>query len=282
MGNNVVRNQIRTPFVWKRYEGLVDLEPQSNTANNQVQQPCLSSHIIEGLIKYNEIVNDNAMKPNEIHFSNLEEILNQFEDILEDPDQNQLLSSIFSKSKHCEVSKCVMFQRNCRNRSKYNNKTSIYELYKMNDDRLIANCQLMDKIHCFFHHSYDDGNRLSIEEQNTLNKYDPGEQQFAILKHILSTKNMNRTSPIMREMRNRMCKKFQLHAREQHEYIFGCQFDYDYDEKGQDNFSNNRMVHFTPKYNNHKEELTQNDICQITIDQYMNEFNKAHILYNTR
>eukprot|EP01083_Nonionella_stella_P025358 69829_1 len=123
-------------------------QPQVNTANNQAQQPCASisypkcSQLIAGLAKYNAIVNDNA-KHNEIsiHVSNLEEILNQFEYVLRHPDQNQLLASIFSQFKDCDVSKCVMFQRNCRNRSKYNNKTSIYELYKMNDDRLIANCQ---------------------------------------------------------------------------------------------------------------------------------------------
>eukprot|EP01083_Nonionella_stella_P145701 457058_1 len=236
-------------------------EPQINT-NNQAQQPCLSYlKLIEGLRKYNAIVNDNE-KHNEIHLSNLEEILNQFEYVLQHPDQNQLLASIFSQLKHCDVSKCVMFRRNARNRSKYNNKTSIYELYQVNDDHLIASYQLRDKIHCFCHHSYDDGNRLSIKEQNGLNQSDPNEAQFITVKCILSAKNTNHKNPIMSQIRNRMCTKFQSHGH--NEYIFGCRFDYDYDQKDPENYNNNSLVYFTPKYRDHKEELTQNDICQIT------------------
>eukprot|EP01083_Nonionella_stella_P040396 109652_1 len=248
-------------------------------ANNRLNY----SQLIEGLTKYKAMVNYNKKKHNAIYISNLAEILNQFGDVLQHPHQNQLLASIFNQLEYCDVSTCVMLQRNYRNGSKYNNKTSIYELYQMNDDHLIANCQLMDKIHCFFCHSYDDGNRLSTEEQQKLNQSQPdsNEPHFLALKHILSVKNTNCISPEMSEMRKKMCKKFQLHAFMQNEYIFGCEFDYDYDEKGHDNYSNNSMVRFTPKYNDHKEELTQNDICQITIDQYMNEFNKANILHNT-
>eukprot|EP01083_Nonionella_stella_P040399 109657_1 len=122
--------------------------------------------------------------------------------------------------------------------------------------------------------------RLTIQERKILNQPGPNETQFTTVKRILSTKNTNRTSPIMSEIRKRMSTKFQLPA--QNEYIFGCQFDYDYDEKKPENYNNNSTIHFTPKYRDHKEELTQNDICQITIDQYMNELNKAQILYDTR
>eukprot|EP01083_Nonionella_stella_P019966 55412_1 len=98
---------------------------QINTAtHDQAQQPCLSYDsylkLIEGLAKYNATVSDHG-KHNEIHLTNLEEILNQFEYVLQHPDQNQLLAS-----------KCVMFRRNARNRSQYKNKTNIYELYQMN------------------------------------------------------------------------------------------------------------------------------------------------------
>eukprot|EP01083_Nonionella_stella_P225169 800808_1 len=186
------------------------------TANNQARQSSLSStainqarQLIEGLSKYNAIINDNETH-NEIHISNIEEILNQFEYVLQYADQNQLLAYIFDKLKHCDISKCAMFRRNARNRPKYSNKTSIYELYQINDDHLIAKCQLMDKIHCFCHHSYDDGNRLSIgiEEQNVLHQCDPNESQFTTVKRILSEKNTNRKNPIMSQIRNRMCTKF--------------------------------------------------------------------------
>eukprot|EP01083_Nonionella_stella_P065688 172304_1 len=259
------------------------IEQRYITPNNPVQQPCLSylncSQLMEELIQYNAMVNENETKPNAVHFSNLEGIVNQFEYVLQHTHQNQILESIFSQLKHCDPSKCIIFQRNYRNRSKYNNKASIYELYKTDDDCLIVNCQLMDKIHCFCHHSYDDGNRLSIKEQNVLNQSDPNETKFTTLKRILCTKNTNSASPIMSEIRKRMCTKFQLQA--QNEYIFGCYFDYDYDEKDHENY-NNSAVHFTPKYRHHKEELTQNGICQITIDQYQHEMTKAHIVYNTQ
>eukprot|EP01083_Nonionella_stella_P225170 800809_1 len=55
------------------------------TANNQARQSSLSStainqarQLIEGLSKYNAIINDNETH-NEIHISNIEEILNQFD-----------------------------------------------------------------------------------------------------------------------------------------------------------------------------------------------------------
>eukprot|EP01083_Nonionella_stella_P040395 109650_1 len=240
------------------------------------------SQLIEGLAKYNAMVNDNKKKPNEIHISNLEQILNQFEFVLQHPDQNNLLGSIFNQLNHCDVSKCVIFRRNSRNRSKYNDKINIYELYETNDDHAITNCQLMDKIHCFCHHSYDVGNRLSVEDQNKLNQSpsNSNEPHFLTLKHILSGKYMNSRNPIVSGMKKRMCQKFQLDAHVQNEYIFGCEFDYNYDEKDQDNYEH--RIRFTPRYRDLKEELTQNDICQITIDQYMNEWDKTRILYKTQ
>eukprot|EP01083_Nonionella_stella_P040397 109653_1 len=151
-------------------------------ANNRLNY----SQLIEGLTKYKAMVNYNKKKHNAIYISNLAEILNQFGDVLQHPHQNQLLASIFNQLEYCDVSTCVMLQRNYRNGSKYNNKTSIYDLYGTDDDHLIAGCQLMDNIHCFFHHSYDDGNRLSIEDQNILNQSDQNEAQFNTLKQILS------------------------------------------------------------------------------------------------
>eukprot|EP01083_Nonionella_stella_P200798 735035_1 len=72
-----------------------------------------------------------------------------------------------------------------------------------------------------------------------------------------------------------------VHLQAKNEYVFGCPFDYDYDEKNPENYNNNSTIYFTPKYRDQKEELTQNDICQITIDQYKHELSKADILFNT-
>eukprot|EP01083_Nonionella_stella_P297486 1010178_1 len=224
------------------------------------------NHLIEALNKY---------KRNDIYIPNLLEILNEFQCILQSADQTQLLDSIFNQLKHCDVATCVSFQRNYRNRSEYTDQTRMYELYEMKDDQAIASCQLMDTMHCFCHHSYDTGNRLSINEQNILHQSDANEPKLATLKDILSKKNTN----IMNQMRQRMRQR--MNANEPNQFIFGCEFDYDYDEKQTSNDLENK-IRFSPRYPNQKDELTQNDICRITIPQYMNEMYKLQVLYRTR
>eukprot|EP01083_Nonionella_stella_P152503 488960_1 len=227
---------------------------------------------IEQLNKYNAMINDNEEKHNMIDIPNTLEMLNTFTDVMQHAAQNEKLASIFEQLDHCDVSKCDMFERNGRNLSE-------------NDDHGIASFRIMDKIHCFCHHSYDTGNRLSIEDQNALSQSrneNPKQSPCKTLKDILSTKNTDNAN----QMRQRMCKKYnQIHAdtHAQNQYVFGCEFDYgnDHDEKQTPNGHQNK-IHLSPKYGNLKEELTANHICRITIHQYRNEWNKMQLHYQTK
>eukprot|EP01084_Bolivina_argentea_P118359 210020_1 len=63
---------------------------------------------------------------------------------------------------NCSINGCEAFQNNYRNRS-----NDIYTVrHKANVNTLdIARSEIVHKIHCFFYHSFDIGNRLSLKER---------------------------------------------------------------------------------------------------------------------
>eukprot|EP01084_Bolivina_argentea_P019650 36532_1 len=69
----------------------------------------------------------------------------------------------------CNILECLSMERNGRNRGlKNKNKNKLKELYFGTDD--IVTQQILDKIHCYYFHSFDIGMKIKETELNIINQ----------------------------------------------------------------------------------------------------------------
>eukprot|EP01083_Nonionella_stella_P112772 332117_1 len=102
----------------------------------------------------------------------------EFEDIYEYFVGNQCLH------KCCDKTKCILLQRNNRNRSKCATDTRIRDqlFYDMDCVKEISACQTLDKIHCYFLHSFDHGYKLRLNEYAIDNNEHHMQECMSIIK----------------------------------------------------------------------------------------------------
>eukprot|EP01084_Bolivina_argentea_P276279 471396_1 len=80
-------------------------------------------------------------------------------------DNDDAFEYIYNTMGVCDISKCKSFRRNYRDRKKCRNNSYRNELYSSNNNTShidIIRQQIFDKIHCYFCHCFDIGNRLSL------------------------------------------------------------------------------------------------------------------------
>eukprot|EP01084_Bolivina_argentea_P024564 45765_1 len=224
--------------------------------------------------------------------ANILQILNDFLHLLDVHSSiDEQFESISNAFGFCDVDKCDIFSRNYRNRSKYKNNQKLYALYQTNQNNAerISYYQILDKIHTFFHHCHDIGNRLLIEEQNIINNQKKIKNddisvhsinnKLIKLHQILTKKR--KTVRKYHKLSNRMSIKYNQLNSPNHKnmYCFGCE--YRYDGTGE-KYENNVLV-INPKYSSLKEELTTNEIETATISvlQFNNIFLKAQVHFKT-
>eukprot|EP01084_Bolivina_argentea_P140057 246337_1 len=64
---------------------------------------------------------------------------------------------------YCAIKQCVIFQRNNRNRNHNRKPQHVYQEHVN-----VPVCQIMDKIHCFYRHSFDIGNILHSKQKSII------------------------------------------------------------------------------------------------------------------
>eukprot|EP01084_Bolivina_argentea_P077803 141160_1 len=179
----------------------------------------------------NELINITPVLDDFLHLLSVDNKRNQF-----DP---------FPYHYSCSIDKCKIFRRNYRNRThdRVQQKADVTDIAKL---------QIMDKIHCYFHHSSDICNTQVIEtivENN--HKYDRYMQ-------LTPTKI----------------------------YSIGYQFEYDMEHNIQSTIPNSYYVRYIePKYLSLKQELLYNEICAMSVEQFVVEYQKAqihHISYHKK
>eukprot|EP01084_Bolivina_argentea_P170500 295437_1 len=204
---------------------------------------------------------------------------------------------IFNKMKLSthDIRQCDAYKRNTRDRSCTNE----------NYIKLNASIQILDKIHCYFIHSYDIGQRLTINEREAImndTKVDNDETNINItffnqdilkLQKTLNAKSSKYKDCISRSEKrnNSKCNQI-LPINEEKDtmqnrynmYCFGTPFCYDY--KGETNTNNaintiDMCPHITPKYVSLKQELISNNIAALTMDQFNNEYRKTLLHYQS-
>eukprot|EP01083_Nonionella_stella_P223839 797301_1 len=198
----------------------------------------------------------------------------------------------------CDIEQCKTFARNHRIRT--NEEPPIVNAH-LND---IVCAQIMNKMHCYFLHSYDIGNRLTINDKESIaNVANAREDDHDETKHSMDdvfSASMNDTkllkmNHILSKKRkkyrklwngNRESKKYnQLFVNDDdqktdiktHEFTFGYQFKYGYDEEDHDEEDHS----VSPKYSSLKQELTANTISTISMQQLNIEYKKSQIHFES-
>eukprot|EP01084_Bolivina_argentea_P310706 537678_1 len=149
------------------------------------------------------------------------------------------------------------------------------------DIKQMSYCQILDKIHCHYQHSYDIGYKLGMAEKDQIlhnineQKSTDDDEQFCINPTLIDISKI--LKPKHEEYNSYKHNKFsQLYDT----YSFGFRFNYwDY-HKNCDNINIAglpvRDCYVPNKYSSLKEELTQNTVIRITYLQFQNELAKAN------
>eukprot|EP01084_Bolivina_argentea_P279263 477412_1 len=201
----------------------------------------------------------------------------------------------------CFVNKCKIFRRHYRMRS----KSCIPQIYSTNDPYEIAILQIMDKIHCFYYHSYDigllltpkefeslpsnseckdanySGQNIDIEQVKRKVSESMIDDRISKINKLLHNKHkiFYDNCPDENRVKHRFNENDSDHKYDEDVYDFGIPFMYDYDGEYPLQCTVNINENQKPKiikskFKSLKEEVTQNPIAVINIDQFNSEYEK--------
>eukprot|EP01084_Bolivina_argentea_P255420 429586_1 len=207
---------------------------------------------------------------------------NEFENIY------QMLIHQSNNNSPCVISECICMKRNQRNRTK--NEIVLSELCD------IVTQQLLDRVHCYFFHSFDIGYRLTKNDYVIVNQLcetnQNAEYYQKLYKFIEGKRNSYKDIEYFHRLKS-VNKKYNQISDENDEkkcvennnkkYSFGYKFIYlDRNKDRQlDDFKANDTVPVVPKFDSLKQELISNNIAIITVEQFNCEYDKANIHFNS-
>eukprot|EP01084_Bolivina_argentea_P125213 221869_1 len=217
---------------------------------------------------------------------NISVTLNDFLHLIEQHDNDEQFKVIVDALEHCDIMQCKIFRRNYRNR----NANLLYQ------ETNVVHCQMqiLDKLHCYFEHCYDIGNKIPNKNNTNLQHTDRKDidndeiTQILINKQIKNQFDLLSNKPCINneELHDRLTNKYnQLneyvckpHANndDYKTYKFGQQYLYGYN----DEFCRHGgvgAISVSQKYRSLKEELVSNDIFRMTVEQFGQEMTKAQI-----
>eukprot|EP01083_Nonionella_stella_P194925 718515_1 len=207
----------------------------------------------------------------------LDSVLSDFLHLIENHDNTdeefEFITTIMGV---CDIERCEIFDRNS------NRPQNIPP--NVDKNKLIYQ-QILDKIHCFYYHCFDVGNKLTSNQKLKLSEevkqngdwdslcYDPKIEKIKeIIKSLWSNKNdklVHRFNKYI--LSTNIIEKDQAEndSFDRNMYSFGYDFVY----------SRNEMNYHTyfvgPIFSSMKEEILNNDIVHLTLPQFNNEYYKA-------
>eukprot|EP01084_Bolivina_argentea_P049301 90688_1 len=210
---------------------------------------------------------------------NITQVLDSFLHLIHQHDSDEEFEFICNKLGHCCLKKCI--------------------IHKRHNDTV---CQILDKMHCYYHHCYDLGHRLTLQDKTQLEKTiascDEKRQDYisneCIIDHELKTDEIMAISQMLSSKREKLSdvrvaldiranQKYntsfcvnKITSSDQILYSFGFEFNY-----GDNIFLGPKAVSVTAKYHSLKEELTSNKLATISMNQFDNEYEKARIHFNS-
>eukprot|EP01084_Bolivina_argentea_P023711 44281_1 len=220
--------------------------------------------------------------------------LNSFVHLLHQHNESDLeFEAIKQQLKCCDLGKCNVFRRHHRDREKCKNNEEIHNMYKQYNDEDIARLQIIDKIHCFYQHCHDIGNRLSLAEKLFINDENKQKhfdkdfdqyiknQKLIKLNQILSNKR-KKYKHVYSPKQSKKYLAMSMIPNYKNLYCFGCEFKYDGTGEEKDREKEYNELVIVPKYSSLKEELTANIYltANLTTRQFNTEYIKAQMHYN--
>eukprot|EP01083_Nonionella_stella_P228103 808668_1 len=181
----------------------------------------------------------------------------------------------------CDIKTCKRFKRHqiYRERDQIASQNTLKDIYNVDDDTEVTHKQIVDKIHCFYRHCYDIGNRLTPdeEEQMILSKRENGDAFPIFKKH---QKTCGKTVGYLGRSKKftlfgKVCDdtKSQTSTRTQPMFSLGYRFRY--------GASGYYGCLVDKKYESLKEELTCNDLVILTTEQFNNELRKSKLHFHS-
>eukprot|EP01083_Nonionella_stella_P015844 44347_1 len=223
------------------------------------------------------------------------QVLNDYLHVMEHHVDDDHFEQAVQSFSMCDMHKCDALRRNHRVSGNDQQTKDEYEA-SIRD--------ILDKIHCYFCHWYDVGNRLTPQEIRTITDDDIENKDTDPFNEQLMNKRVKAMNVLLREKRKH-CEKIydelNINKRNTNKfnqliesklsnknntnanvYSFGYPFEYDeYDIKNDAAELNIEKRYIAAKYTDLKEEITTNDIATLTIQQYQNEYRKAEIHFKT-
>eukprot|EP01084_Bolivina_argentea_P126999 224706_1 len=201
-------------------------------------------------------------------------ILDDFNHLLFNHNDNNDFKHIYDTLDECNVRMCDIIKRHYRNRNIDSSATE--DEIKENSE--MQYIEIIDKIHCHYHHSYDMGLRGNMFDE----KHHDQHQE----KHCAVNSEINIYQQL--SIPDALQKFTQLAVKHYNMYNFGEKFYYwpyfkNCYENDFGNFAYKYNERYTPpKYLSLKEELLKNEIAILCLAQWKNEYNKAAAYVQTR
>eukprot|EP01084_Bolivina_argentea_P028390 52772_1 len=224
---------------------------------------CVYLHtLIEDMCRYSELMNYNNLI--NIHSIDTSNTLNIFLHLIDKHSNNRNFKFITKKLDRCNITTCSIFKSNYRHRTK-----SRQDKTMMLSTKVVASCQIMKKIHCFYQHCYDIGNVFIDEDQTA----ETTVIKMRKIKELMSAKNKpNKNIFNLIQKRNEKYNDLKF-------YSFGKPFGYGY---------TNEVYHYNDdfqlmnsKYDNLKTEMIDNKIFQLAPKQFESEYQNAKLHLST-
>eukprot|EP01084_Bolivina_argentea_P302144 521479_1 len=211
----------------------------------------------------------------------IDQILNSFLHLMQlhnSEDEYELLFNKFDLISNCKLNECNIWRRHYTHRADYRCGYFHQESY---DTMSSAVVQILDKIHCYYIHSFDIGHKLSARDRNILKYFSMPKQNgvdYTMINTYETLSYRHKQYKHMRYRNNAISNANKFITAEM--YQPGFTFCYGYkDEKY--TIEHHSAGNVSQKYSCLKHELTLNSLSIMTMEQFSAELCKANIHYRS-
>eukprot|EP01083_Nonionella_stella_P040144 109113_1 len=263
---------------------------QDKDQKNDDSKPCGGiehclhlSRFTETMQKYNEYHLQMKGTMKIIDGIDISETTDDFIHLIHKHDNGEAFEFILSKLPQCNIKICRGF-RNYRDRTKCDNTKHDCGI----------NLGILDKIHCYFAHSYDIGHRLNTHEAKEIEN-DIKQQNDTCIDDDINSINQKMLKMKQISFHTRNINKETMNSLNERISTKNTQLIYTSVEpiSNSNTLDFGHEIHYhggadccdqgvSPKYNSLKEELITNKFSRLNIQQFDSEYKKALVHFNTR
>eukprot|EP01083_Nonionella_stella_P098906 278190_1 len=212
--------------------------------------------------------------------SQLTQIMDDFLHLMNEHDDDDQFRFIFEILRHCDMTNCIMFKRNNRNRMRLT-ADATHDIVQSHHGAYRVGFDILDKMHCYFQHSYDMGHRVFINCKNE--EFEP-----ELPDQLKQSNSYPTPRNIPLHFTDNAYNKYNgqlLSIDNTNEQVYGHGVPFYYNYPGESRSWDDSEYSYkevSPKYCSLKEEVTQNPFAVLTQDQFTHEYEKAMVLFDTR